>query len=264
MKSNVNRLAGVAVRSVLAFALLFSQGVWAAQDQKVTKDNADSARTAGVQQVQQRQTPVAPAKAQGEAGPSAAEEPAVTEQKSSADGSHQAIKVHGHWTIEVRNPDGSLATRRDFENSLTAGGGAYVLSTLLGRTNLIGQWGIDLRGGTAGPCPGSVNNTLGDCIIEESGGPITGSGVFQTLTIAPVSNASGIYSLQLSGNVTATATTQISAVQTFLNVCPGGGPSCPATTTIGLGYLFSQAILSTGINVSSGQVIQVTVVFSFS
>jgi hypothetical protein len=37
----------------------------------------------------------------------------------------QGIKIHGHWVIDVRNPDGTLAQHRDFENALTAvaGGG---------------------------------------------------------------------------------------------------------------------------------------------
>ena len=35
----------------------------------------------------------------------------------SADG--EGIEVHGHWTIEVRNPDGSLDERYEFENALT-------------------------------------------------------------------------------------------------------------------------------------------------
>jgi len=34
----------------------------------------------------------------------------------------EGIKVHGHWVIEVRNPDGRLVQRRDFENSLTSVG----------------------------------------------------------------------------------------------------------------------------------------------
>ena len=32
----------------------------------------------------------------------------MAEEKSSGDGKHEGIKVHGHWTIEVRNPNGTL------------------------------------------------------------------------------------------------------------------------------------------------------------
>jgi hypothetical protein len=31
----------------------------------------------------------------------------------------EAIAVRGHWAIVVRNPDGTIAQRRDFENALT-------------------------------------------------------------------------------------------------------------------------------------------------
>jgi hypothetical protein len=35
----------------------------------------------------------------------------------------EGVKVHGHWVIDVRNPDGTLVEHRDFQNSLTTGGG---------------------------------------------------------------------------------------------------------------------------------------------
>ena len=45
-----------------------------------------------------------------------------TVAKHGGEGMHEGIKVHGHWVIEVRNPDGRLVQRRDFENSLTSVG----------------------------------------------------------------------------------------------------------------------------------------------
>jgi hypothetical protein len=35
----------------------------------------------------------------------------------------EGIKVHGHWMIDLRNPDGKLVEHRDFYNSLVTGGG---------------------------------------------------------------------------------------------------------------------------------------------
>src|SRR5439155_9641455 len=46
------------------------------------------------------------------------------------------IKVHGHWTIDVRNPDGALASHNEFENALEPGG-ASALSGLLGRSSTV-------------------------------------------------------------------------------------------------------------------------------
>ena len=52
--------------------------------------------------------------------------------RDSAGGRHEGIKVHGHWVIDVRNPDGSLAQHRDFENALTLFG-AQQLAAFLAR-----------------------------------------------------------------------------------------------------------------------------------
>jgi hypothetical protein len=35
------------------------------------------------------------------------------------DATHEGLTLHGHWTIDVKNPDGTLAQRRTFENSIT-------------------------------------------------------------------------------------------------------------------------------------------------
>ena len=40
----------------------------------------------------------------------------------------EGIKVHGDWTVEVTNPDGSLATRKQFANSF---GGKHYVAALL-------------------------------------------------------------------------------------------------------------------------------------
>jgi len=42
----------------------------------------------------------------------------VSESGSGSEG----IKVHGDWTVEVTNPDGSLATKKQFSNSITTEG----------------------------------------------------------------------------------------------------------------------------------------------
>jgi hypothetical protein len=53
--------------------------------------------------------------------PGAATKPASTKPAAkpiTPRGQSDGIKVHGHWTIEVRNPDGTLAKHSEFENSL--------------------------------------------------------------------------------------------------------------------------------------------------
>ena len=57
-------------------------------------------------------------------------------------GSTEGIKVHGHWTIEVRDPDGSLVSRTEFDNALS--GGTSRLPKVLARVYTIGLWGVKL------------------------------------------------------------------------------------------------------------------------
>src|SRR5687767_7580490 len=62
-----------------------------------------------------------------------AQKPAAA-KPSSPSGPKEGIKVHGRWTIDIRNPDGKLVSRRDFKNALTANGGAF-LGRFLQRTH---------------------------------------------------------------------------------------------------------------------------------
>src|SRR5580704_12645686 len=67
--------------------------------------------------------------------------------KNAPKGQTEGIKVHGHWTIEVRNPDGTLVDHREFENSLApanGGNGAGLLAALLGRVVSAGSWSVVL------------------------------------------------------------------------------------------------------------------------
>ncbi len=254
--SEWNNWASGAGRMLLVYALIMSQCAWAGQNQDA-KMKAESPQKASDQSVE-RQSPASTiAKSQADKAQTEISEAAEAGEKVSGDGSREGIKVHGHWTIEVRNPDGSLVMHREFENSLT-GGGNYALSTVFARTNSVGLWQINLRGG----CPGSI--AVNDCIVEENASPQTGAGVFKGLIISTPATTGGLSTLQLTGTARTSAAGQITAVQTFINVCPGGG-CAPATSGgyVTAGYLFSQAII-TPISVASGQSIDVTVLFSFS
>jgi hypothetical protein len=87
-----------------------------------------------------------------------------------ASGLNTGIKVHGHWTIDVLNHDGTLANRVEFENGLTLIG-AEALPAILGRTMTPGAWAVGLGYSNTmnnpaidpgpGPCnPGSLNISL--------------------------------------------------------------------------------------------------------
>ncbi len=69
-----------------------------------------------------------------------------TTQPNSAN--QQGIKIHGHWVLQVKNADGTLGERREFDNSLVGGAngesvsGAQVLALLLSGNASPGDPGI--------------------------------------------------------------------------------------------------------------------------
>lgn len=189
-----------------------------------------------------------------------------TAQKPAPNGLNTAITVHGHWVIEVKNPDGSLVRHVEFENSLDPGftlpingggiggslslpGGATYLTALMSGYALppAGSWAIILIGPNGlqnlqttsnAPC---VNAFGGECWILQNNsqssllaaactdGLNNGPlpGFSCNLSAAPVVTNS-IPGAQLSGSVVATASGQVSTVATLItNVC-GALTTCPA------------------------------------
>jgi hypothetical protein len=81
------------------------------------------------------------------ARPQAAATPARhgEEEESEAkpnDASHQGIKIHGHWKIDIKNPDGSLSSTHELENSLYDNG--TLLSYLLTSRATAGEAEVQL------------------------------------------------------------------------------------------------------------------------
>jgi hypothetical protein len=70
------------------------------------------------------------------------------EQEAAAPGKpgNEGIKVHGHWVLQVKNADGTLGERREFDNSLVTGGlvasGDQILAALLSGNVVAGDPGI--------------------------------------------------------------------------------------------------------------------------
>jgi len=171
-------------------------------------------------------------------------------------GQKETIKVYGHWTIEVRNSDGTLVTHREFEHALN-GGGAFQLASLLGRGATIESWQVFVQNG--------VGNA-GVMIEPTSPLPAT-PGLFKTLIVAvpgndtnghPLPNAK---KLVLSGTITAQTKATIFVVKTqpefhCLNV--------PGVSCFGATVALTSAVLATPVDVVAGQIVQVTAVISFS
>jgi hypothetical protein len=90
-------------------------------------------------------------------------------------GTQEGIKVHGHWVIEVKNPDGTVTARREFENAVQAPGMAYLASLLAGN-NSPGGLAVLLNGATTtyktfGQGPPFTFSEAGPCVPLIAGGP---------------------------------------------------------------------------------------------
>lgn len=120
-------------------------------------------------------TPAAGARPQAAAAPTQNSEEEKSEAKPD-DANHHGITVHGHWKIDIKNPDGSLASTREFENSLADAGA--LLSNLLAGSAVGGERGvvIYLNDGYS-PCAPLINSEGsipatgsggGGCVIAES------------------------------------------------------------------------------------------------
>jgi hypothetical protein len=255
-KGELSKLVSVAGRVLLAFLFVFSQSAWAGQDQK-TKDAAASPQKAGVQQTTERLSALGTAaKARGEKTQGEDSEGAVAEEKPGRDASHQGINVHGHWTIEVRNPDGSLIRHVEFENALdpgfavpasgpiaafsVSGGAAYLSGVLSGQWTapgnttptfssptgwtilLVGPAGLNnLTSTTNSPCALSGGYVFpGACQIFQASGCGGGAGFpgFScNLSVTPLGTSPAFNGVRLTGSVAATQNGQISTVATLMN-----------------------------------------------
>lgn len=207
-------------------------------------------------------------------------------------GTQEGIKVHGHWTIEVRNPDGKLVSHTEFENSLVQPDGPQNLAALLLGTEVPGGYFVYLTNGTnsfAGPCP-TINTSDTACNLIGSlmsptpatfgdqasgcGGTgfknaITAAGPCFPLSISLVANTG----LAVSGTAVAATSSQITDVYLSPIVCGRIGtttivstaPSACAQGQPGEGpeaYL-THATLPTAVQVTADQSIAVNVQVSF-
>jgi hypothetical protein len=157
------------------------------------------------------------------------------------------IAVHGHWMIEVRNPDGTLASHNEFENACVFCGD--VVSQVLAKQASVAYWTLQLTGGgTSGPCTNSIGQPS-QCYLIEPGSVDPGreNDIFPTLALTATG---GTFSL--AGNFAATANGQIIDVGSRVG------------TTLIAQTLFSFRALSTPIQIALGQRVYVTVTFSFS
>lgn len=192
----------------------------------------------------------------------------VASTGAGAQEAREGIQVHGDWVIEVRNPDGTLASRHEFKNALRPAGGD-ALARILARTWVPAAWSIVLAGSSSAPCVYNGNPVA--CTIVE---PVlaVGSGhsghISNNLTIAPAPDVDyqnlNPYLLRLSGSITAARAGDIGTVSTNLYACSGtSAPASCGTDFAGLAG-FTSRTLPSPVPIAAGQIVQVMVTISFS
>jgi hypothetical protein len=209
----------------------------------------------------QAQARPAPAQA---APAAAAAKPVAEEARGKEAGDHglnMGIKVHGHWVIEVRNPNGNLARHVEFENSLVGTGGEMLAGLLGGTWSVSPQtWTVWING-TQSPCSsGSGCNIVAPDFCTGACAP----GLFNNLSVSTPGNGT---TLSLTGTAIADNSSAINTVGTIVFPClntvaPG---SCTFKNSDNVGFPFTQATNFPGspVNVTAGQTINVSVTISF-
>ncbi len=215
----------------------------------------------------------------------------------------EGIKVSGYWTIEVKNPDGTVASHTEFENALQPNG-MLGLAALLAGNSASGGFVLMLNGASTqfinkvdsngvshvrwlstSPDPGPCTST---CIIAPIQSYIAHlGGVKGDLGVSgPTFNSTGTFlgspQVVLTGNITAQLKNTINDAETLLISCfpsitPGACTTGANTTNANGGteyldevvYLFTQKNLDglngdpSPVSVTKGQSIGITVTLTF-
>jgi hypothetical protein len=178
----------------------------------------------------------------------------------------EGIKVHGRWAIEVQNSDGTVAQKLEFNNALS--GGHQTLAALLSRNGVPGRWAVFLGNSSGGisPCQGGSGAAFGSfCKLIESAAINFNGGTGESRDLV-VTGATT--SVSMTGTITALVDGSITRVATGLGTC-GALNLISACNAAGGALFFSDASLGFAgypppVNVVAGQIIKVTVTFTFS
>jgi hypothetical protein len=166
-----------------------------------------------------------------------------------AAGPSEGIQVHGDWTIDVYNPDGSLDQHVEFSNALTVFG-ARTLAQLVSGNASEGDWQILLLAGSSDPAPCPSNSlNVGACAI----GPIFGVWT------------SGEPSFTVAGSTVIESNALIVSVETRVGICnPDIAPNSCAASTSSTSFTSKVLDVADRVEVTAGQTVQAQVEISFT
>jgi hypothetical protein len=237
--------------------------------------------TLGISGLSQAQSSPAPEQRQpaAEKKTEAAPKPAAAEPKKKGEG----IQVHGHWTIEVKDPDGTVKTHREFENMLNANptglNGSQLLADLLMGSAVSGGFGIGLNeslspSGTQGyflysptfssfasqaPCGSTVNGVVYVCNATVADSPSAGG--FTLGGQYPNAPQGSITSVSTSVIVCTSAVISVASNQNIpTTVAPSG---CTPFGVATYNFPFTGTSLASPVSVAQGQTISASVAITF-
>jgi len=196
---------------------------------------------------------------------------------SSDDWTNVGIQVHGHWTIDVLDADGTLASHTEFENALDDRGKPLLQSLLSGISGNVtaqkmGTWAIQVSSGNATK-PFEYNGspvTYANIIDANASNVSPWLNYFYNLTVSCMGDPN--YELVLQGYATAKYDGVIGSVLTSADACDATADSSTSACTswsIGSGKVLTQTqIQDTGgnptpVEVKADQIISVKVAISF-
>ncbi len=140
----------------------------------------------------------------------------------------QGIKVHGHWILQVKNADGTLGERREFDNSLVTSGtevtGSQVMAGLLAGDFAAGDPTVTF---VQSPLPPNSDATdycqnifCGYLTTIHTSAYVSGSGAATQAGLSAIVQFSPTVNWTLSGTYKIpSGLTSIGAVQVWLDFC---------------------------------------------
>lgn len=193
------------------------------------------------------------------------------------------IRVHGKWSLVVRNTHGKVVARRRFENALTTDGAGVLASLLLGGVGdgaaTVGGQGIVLDDGSTPGTGCQLVITTNLCSAQHN----DGYGVSNTFVVPDDSSSTGslhvAYSaspsptVTLSGSIAPPVDVTFTAVRTQIKTCNWTTESddCGPKTSGGftdydtpVWRTFTSKTLGQALHVLHGQSVAVTVKLTFS
>lgn len=176
-----------------------------------------------------------------------AQSPTTTPVGSSSGAGQEGVKVHGDWTLTVRNPDGTIAAVHQFKNALsTVTGADRLLARLLEATTAVSEWAINMGTNPPGACGVGPN-----CLITQPSAVFPGHATNLTKSVPTTGPDAGKFVLR--GSVRFVNAAAISVVTT--------------NTTLALSSSsneFTRKLLEQLVAVAADQLVEVKVVISFS